>query len=431
MEIKRDYYLQKLIDKQDNGFVKVITGLRRCGKSYLLNKLFYDYLIKHKSDNAHIIRFAFDSAEDLELIGENLLEIEREKRKVQPEKFMAYIKKQVVDNNKYYLLLDEIQLLDCFESVLNGYLRKDNMDIYVTGSNAKLLSSDIITEFAGRGDKIELHPLSFSEYMSVYQGDIQSGFTEYMTYGGLPLVFLQKSKEAKIELLTDLFQEIYIRDIVKRNKLKNQIELEQLLDLVSSAVGSLSNPDKIRNSFHSLGNSKISTHTIKKYLDCLEDAFLIKTAKRYDLKGKAYIKTPLKYYMGDLGLRNARMNFRQLEYTHLMENVIYNAMISLGFQVDVGVVPIRNNNSEGIREAQLLEIDFVCNKGDRRYYIQSAYSLPDATKRAQEIRPYANLHDSFRKIILTRDYTEDYMDDNGIYTINVCRFLSEPLVFLS
>lgn len=431
MEIKRDFYLSKLIAKRENGFIKVITGLRRCGKSYLLNTIFYRYLLDHVTDASHIIRFAFDSADDLEQIGESLLEIEQQKRKVNPEKFLAFIRTQMTDSGMYYLLLDEIQLLDCFESVLNGYLRKDNMDVFVTGSNAKMLSSDIVTEFAGRGDKIELHPLSFSEFMSVYHGDVYNGFSEYMTYGGIPLVCLQKNKEDKVEILENLFSEIYIRDILKRNRLKNQLELEQLLDLISSAIGSLSNPEKIKNSFHSLGNSKITTGTIQKYLNCLEDAFLLHSAKRYDLKGKAYLKTPLKYYMADAGLRNARMHFRQLEYTHLMENTIYNELITLGFQVDVGVIPVRHKNPAGKREEQMLEIDFVCNKGDKRFYIQSAYSLPDENKRTQEIRPFISLHDSFRKIVLTRDYTEDFMDENGIMTVNVYSFLKNPMSYLS
>ena len=289
MEIKRDFYLDKLIKRKQNGLIKVITGIRRCGKSYLLNTLFYHHLISTGVDESHIIRFAFDSADDLYLIGENLINLEKRHKKADPEKFMAYIRSKITDSKMYYLLLDEVQLLGCFESVLNGYLRKDNMDIYVTGSNAKFLSKDIITEFAGRGDEIHMFPLSFSEFMSVYQGDKYEGLSQYMLYGGIPLVVLREDPTDKIALLKNLFSEIYVRDISKRNKVRNIGELEDLLNILSSSIGSLTNPEKLKNTFKTVKQSKITATTIKKYLNYFEDSFLLESAQRYDIKGKAYI----------------------------------------------------------------------------------------------------------------------------------------------
>lgn len=423
MEIKRDAYLSALIDRKENGLIKVITGIRRCGKSYLLNTIFYNYLISEGVADDHIIRFAFDSADDLELIGENLIKLERENKKVDPEKFMAYIRSQIKDGDMYYLLLDEVQMLDCFESVLNGYLRKDNMDVYVTGSNAKFLSSDIITEFAGRGDEIRMYPVSFSEFMTVYSGDKYEGLTQYMMYGGIPLVVLRQNENDKARTLQNLFDEIYIRDIVKRNRLKKQGELEDLLNILSSSIGSLTNPEKLKNTFRSVKNSRITTVTINKYLKCLEDAFLIESAQRYDIKGKAYIETPKKYYFSDLGLRNARINFRQFEQTHSMENVIYNELKMRGYNVDVGVVPIAERNEDGKVIRKQLEVDFVCNLGSKRYYIQSAYSLPNAEKKAQEVRPFRKIEDSFKKIIVTKDIVPATYDENGVFTINIYDFL--------
>ena len=337
MEIKRELYLQQLISRKGNGFIKVVTGIRRCGKSYLLNNIFYHYLLESGVDKEHIIRFAFDSADDLYLIGESLIALEKEKRKVDPEKFMSYIRSKMTDDNTYYLLLDEIQLLDCFEAVLNGYLRQDNMDVYVTGSNAKFLSKDIITEFAGRGDEIHMHPLSFAEFMSYYKGDKYEGLSEYMLYGGIPLVVLRENAQDKAKLLSNLFGEIYISDIVKRNKIRNIGELEDLLNILSSSIGSLTNPEKLKNTFKTVKKSKITAPTIKKYIDCFEDSFLIDSAERYDIKGRSYIETPKKYYFSDLGLRNARINFRQFEQTHTMENVIYNELCLRGYSVDVGI----------------------------------------------------------------------------------------------
>lgn len=368
-EIRRDFYLDKLIKRKNNGLIKVITGIRRCGKSYLLNNIFFHHLLDNSVDADHIIRFAFDSADDLYLIGESLIQIEKEKRGVDPEKFMEYIRSKVIDEGMYYLLLDEVQMLDCFEAVLNGYLRKDNMDIFVTGSNAKLLSKDIATEFAGRGD------------------------------------------------------EIYIQDITKRNRVKNIRELEDLLNILSSAIGSLTNPEKLKNTFKTVKKSKITANTIKKYLDYFEDSFLIESAQRFDIKGKAYIETPKKYYFSDLGLRNARINFRQFEQTYSMENVIYNELRMRGYSVDVGVIPIAEKDKDGKVKRKQLEIDFVCNLGSSRYYIQSAYSLPNEAKRTQEIRPFRKIDDSFKKIIITKDIVQPHYDEYGILTVNIYDFL--------
>lgn len=426
MEIRRDLYLNKLIKRKNNGLIKVVTGIRRCGKSYLLNNLFYNHLIESGVAADHIIRFAFDSADDLYLIGESLIQIEKEKRGVDPEKFMAYIRSQIVDNGMYYLLLDEIQLLDCFETVLNGYLRKDNMDVFVTGSNAKLLSKDIITQFAGRGDEVHMYPLSFAEFMTIYKGDKYAGLEEYMLYGGIPIVVLREDANEKASILENLFTEIYLRDITQRNRVKNIGELEDLLNILSSSIGSLTNPEKLKNTFKSVKKFKITSQTIKKYIDYFEDSFLIESALRYDIKGKSYIETPKKYYFSDLGLRNARINFRQFEPTHSMENVIYNELRMRGYNVDVGVVATTEKNQEGKIVRKQLEVDFVCNLGSSRYYIQSAYSLPDETKRTQEIRPFRKIDDSFKKIVITKDFVHPYYDDYGILTVNIYDFLLDP-----
>ncbi len=426
MEIRRDFYLNKLIKRKNNGLIKVITGIRRCGKSYLLNTIFYHHLLENGVDTDHIIRFAFDSADDLYLIGESLIQIEKEKRGVDPEKFMAYIRSKVVGDGMYYLLLDEIQMLDCFEAVLNGYLRKDNMDVFVTGSNAKLLSKDIVTEFAGRGDEVHMYPLSFAEFMTIYNGDKYMGLSEYMLYGGIPVVVLKDNADDKAITLQNLFREIYIQDILKRNRIKNINELEDLLNILSSAIGSLTNPEKLKNTFRTVNKSKINSNTIKKYLNYFEDSFLIESSHRYDIKGKSYIETPMKYYFSDLGLRNARINFRQFEQTHSMENVIYNELRMRGYNVDVGVVSVAERNEERKVIRKQLEVDFVCNLGSSRYYIQSAYSLPDEIKRAQEIRPFTRINDSFKKIVVTKDIVPTHYDENGILTINIYDFLLEP-----
>ena len=426
MEIGRDFYLEKLIKRKNNGLIKVVTGIRRCGKSFLLNNLFYHHLLESGVDTDHIIRFAFDSADDLHLIGESLIQMNKEKRGADPEKFTAYIRAKVANDGMYYLLLDEIQMLDCFEAVLNGYLRKENMDIFVTGSNAKLLSKDIATEFAGRGDEIHMYPLSFSEFMSVYHGDKYAGLSEYMLYGGIPLVVLRDNANDKAAALENLFGEIYIRDICRRNRVRNIGELEDLLNILSSAIGSLTNPEKLKNTFKTAKKSRITSATIQKYLTFFEDSFLIESAQRYDIRGKAYIETPKKYYFSDLGLRNARINFRQFEQTHSMENVIYNELRMRGYHVDVGVVPIAEKDAEGKVTRKQLEVDFVCNLGSSRYYIQSAYSLPDEAKRTQEIRPFRKIDDSFKKIIVTKDVVPPYYDEYGILTLNIYDFLLDP-----
>ena len=428
MEIRRDIYLNRLLKRKHNGLIKVITGIRRCGKSYLLNTIFYHHLLECGVEPEHIIRFAFDSGEDLHLIGENLIQMEKEKRGVDPEKFMAYVHSRIVDGGMYYLLLDEIQMLDCFEAVLNGYLRKENIDVYVTGSNARLLSKDIATEFAGRGDEIHMYPLSFAEFMTVYRGDRYMGLSEYMLYGGIPMIVLKEGIEEKSSALQNLFSEIYIRDITQRNKVKNIGELEELLDILSSSIGSLTNPEKLKNTFRSVKKSKITSATIKKYLDYFEDSFLINAAQRYDIKGKSYIETPKKYYFSDLGLRNARINFRQFEETHSMENVIYNELSMRGYNVDVGVVQIAERDQNGKVIRKQLEVDFVCNLGSSRYYIQSAYSLPDAAKRNQETKPLRKIDDSFKKIIITKDIIMPYYDDYGILTVSIYDFLLDPEV---
>ncbi|MBQ7502898.1 ATP-binding protein [bacterium] len=426
MEIQRGYYLDKLLSRRGNGLIKIITGVRRCGKSYLLNTIFYRYLISSGVPEDHIIRFAFDSADDLELIGEKLIEIYKQKRKADPEKFMAYIRAKLTGSGTYYLLLDEVQLLDSFEAVLNGYLRKDSLDVFVTGSSAQFLSSDIITEFSGRGDEIRMYPLSFSEFMSVYPGDRYQGLSAYMLYGGIPMVVLRENAADKAAMLERLFREIYISDIVLRHKVRNRSDLEDLLNVVSSSVGSLTNPEKLRNTFHSVKKSRISAATIKKYLDCFEDSFLLEAASRYDLKGKAYINSAQKYYFTDLGLRNARLSFRQNEPTHAMENLIYNELRRRGCRVDVGIVPISETNREGKLIRKQLEIDFVCSFGASRYYIQSAYSMPDAEKKAQEARPFRKIDDSFRKIIVTGDMVPTQYDEAGILTMNIYDFLLDP-----
>lgn len=426
MGIRRDFYLDKLIKRKGNGLIKVITGIRRCGKSYLLNTIFYQHLLDSGVRTDHIIRFAFDSADDLQLIGESPLQIEKEKRGVDPEKFMHYLSAKLVDDEQYYLLLDEVQLMDCFEAVLNGYLRKSNLDVFVTGSNAKFLSKDIITEFAGRGDEVHMYPLSFAEFMSVYDRDKYTGLAEYMLYGGIPLVVLRDNAQEKASALKNLFSEIYLRDIFKRYRIRNVGEIDELLNILSSAIGSLTNPEKLKNTFKSIKKSKITANTINKYIGYFEDSFLIQSAQRYDIRGKAYIETPKKYYFTDLGLRNARINFRQFEQTHSMENVIYNELCMRGYNVDVGVVQIAEKNSDGKVARKQLEVDFVCNLGSSRLYIQSVYSMPDEEKQKQEIRPFKNIDDSFKKIIVTKDIVLPYYDENGVLIVSIYDFLLDP-----
>lgn len=425
--IKRDYYLQELINRKHNSLIKVITGMRRCGKSYLLNIIFYDHLIKSGVSSDHIIRFAFDSADDLNKIGEDLLSISENNKKVDPKKFIEYINKQLKDSEVYYLLLDEVQNLGGFESVLNGYLRKSNLDIYVTGSNAKFLSKDVMTEFAGRGDEINMLPLSFAEFMTNFTREKSEGLQEYMTYGGLPFVTLLSTPEQKFAYLKNLFEETYLTDIKKRYKLrKNNAEIDELLNILSSSIGSFTNPTKLSNTFQSLKNKSITRNTIEKYIEYIKDSFLIDEARQYDIKGKKYINSPRKYYFSDLGLRNARINFRQLEESHSMENIIFNELKLRGFNVDIGIVEQRIKDNKGNEQRKKLEIDFVANKGYNRYYIQSALAMPTLKKEQQEQRSLIKINDSFKKIIITGGFTPQHYNDNGILIINIYDFLLNP-----
>lgn len=409
MEIKRDVYLNKLIRKKKNGLIKVVTGVRRCGKSYLLFHLFHNHLLEEGILKDHIIEIALDDHRNKELRNSDAM--------------LRYIEKKIQDKGDYYIILDEVQYMDEFEDVLNSLMHIPNIDIYVTGSNSKFLSSGVITEFRGRGDEVHMYPLSFAEFMTVYKGDKYMGLSEYMLYGGIPLVVLRDGANDKSMALQSLFGEIYIQDIVKRNHVKNIGELEDLLNILSSAIGFLTNPEKLKNIFRTVKKSKITANTIKKYLDYFEDSFLVESAKRYDIKGKAYIETPQKYYFSDLGLRNARINFRQFEQTHSIENVIYNELRMRGYSVDVRVVPIAEKDYNGTVTRKQLEVDFVCNLGSSRYYIQSAYTLSDEKKRTNEVRPFRKIDDSFKKIIITRDIVPPQYDEYGILTIIIYDFL--------
>lgn len=408
-EIKRDYYLEQLIKRTNNGLVKIVTGIRRCGKSYLLRTLFKKHLLENGVDNNHIIEMSFDLFESLEYRD--------------PKVFYPWAIDQIKDEEKYYFLLDEVQMMDEFVSVLNGLADKKNCDVFVTGSNAKFLSRDIATEFGGRGDEVHMYPLSFSEFMTVYNGNQYNGWNDYITYGGIPLVVLAETEEQKMILLDNLFKETYISDIVKRNKIRNIGEMEALLDVLSSAIGSLTNPNKLQKTFKSVNQSKITATTITKYIEYLEDAFLIEEASRYDIKGKSYIGTPVKYYFMDMGLRNSRINYRQMEVTHSMENVIYNELRMRGFSVDVGNLTVVENSKDGTTIKKQLEVDFICNKGSKKYYIQSAYILGTAEKMAQEIRPFLKINDSFKKIVITSDTPKPFYSEEGILMMNVFDFL--------
>lgn len=413
MEINRNRYLNTLLRKRNNGLIKIITGIRRCGKSYLLGTIFKNALIDEGVPENHILHMSLDSFENEKYLN--------------PKEFYTWATEKITDNKTYYFLLDEIQLMDRFESVLNGLNEKPNVEVYVTGSNAKFLSKDIATEFAGRGDEIHMYPLSFSEFKSVYNRDNQHALQEYMLWGGIPLVVLA-AEEDKAKLLKTLFDETYIRDIIIKHKIRNQRELEDLLNILSSSIGSLTNPEKLMNTFRTVKKSKITANTIAKYIEYCEDSFLIESAKRYDIKGKAYIETPQKYYFSDLGLRNVRLGFRQNEPTHIMENIIYNELKIRGFEIDIGVVPVIEKNEKAMSVKKQLEIDFICTMGMKKYYIQSAYSLPDSTKREQEIRPFIKSGDSFKKIVITNDITPPVYDDNGILTINFLDFLSNESI---
>ena len=409
MDIKRDYYLQKLIAKKHNGLIKVITGMRRCGKSYLLFTLFKKHLLESGVAEDHIVEIPFDSFES--------------KKYRDPEVLYPYVKEKLVDDQKYYILLDEVQLLGEFESVLNGFMRIPNVDVYVTGSNAKFLSKDIITEFRGRGDELHMNPLSFAEFMSVYDGNKYDGWNEYVLYGGLPPVVLLPTPEQKIELLKRLFDETYVNDIVGRHKIRNKDEFEELINILSSAIGSLTNPKKLADTFKAKKRIKLSVNTIKSYLDYLCDAFVVTRATRYDIKGKKYIDTPQKYYFSDVGLRNARINFRQIEENHTMENILFNELIARDFNVDVGLVVTREYDGSGNRQQKQLEVDFVCNKGAKRYYVQSAFAIPDEAKMQQESNSLLRIDDTFKKIIVVKDTPAPWYTDDGILVISVYDFL--------
>lgn len=409
MVIERNKYLQELVSCRHNGLVKIITGMRRCGKSFLLFRLFRRFLEDNGVANDHIVEMAFDDYAFKEFRN--------------PDKFYAYVKGRIIDDQPYYILLDEVQMLDEFEDVLNGLLHIPNADVYVTGSNAKFLSKDIITEFRGRGYQIHVSPLSFAEFMSVYEGDREDGWNEYLLYGGLPPVVLLKTEEEKVKLLDSLLAETYIIDVVNRNKIKNDSELNDLFKILASGIGGLTNPQRLSNTFQSVKNVSISPATIKKYIECLSDAFLLESCNRYDVKGRKYIGTPLKYYFSDLGIRNALLGFRQQEKTHLMENAVYNELCARGYSVDVGNVEVNTVDEKGTKVRRMLEVDFVCNRGYKRCYIQSVLSLPDREKMQQESASLLRIDDSFMKYVITGDRIKKYQNDDGIVIMNVLDFL--------
>ena len=425
MEIKRDKYLEMLQIRRHNGFIKVITGIRRCGKSYLMNDIFYEKLRQEGVDESHIIKFAFDSAEDLLLIGEDLQDLFINKKKVDPKKFMTFISQRMIDNDMYYLLLDEVQNLGCFEAVLNGYLRKKNMDVYVTGSNSKFLSSDVLTEFAGRGDEIHVLPLSFSEFYANYQDGLDYAFDDYMIYGGLPAVALMKTSEQKSSYLKTQLQNVYLKDLVERNNLNSDENIGELLDIIASGISSLTNPTKLANTFKSIKNTSLSALTIDRYITYMQQAFILSKVNKYDVKGKKYINTPYKIYFEDVGLCNARLDFRQIEETHLMENIIYNELRYRGYNVDVGFVETREN-IDGTLKRKQLEIDFVANQGNKRYYIQSAYDIPNEEKMKQETKSLDNIDDSFKKIIVVMNSIKPRRNEKGYLIVGLKEFLLDP-----
>ena len=409
MDIKRDKYLNDLINRMHNGMIKVVTGIRRCGKSYLLFHIFKNYLLEKGIPESHMIMIELDQRKN--------------KKYRDPDAILDYIESRISDDEPYYIILDEVQMLNEFEEVLNSLLHISNVDVYVTGSNSKFLSKDVITEFRGRGDEIHIYPLTFKEFMEAYEGDIYHGWAEYVVYGGLPLTVMMKTEEQKIHYLTNLFQETYLKDIMERHRIEKTQELEDLVNILASAIGSLTNPPKIEATFKSVIQSAISLNTIRQYLEYLEDAFIINKANRYDVKGRKYIGTPLKYYFEDVGLRNARLGFRQIEETHLMENIIYNELRSRGYSVDVGMVEKRGKDAEGKEYKNQLEIDFVANLGSKRYYVQSAFSLPTEEKLIQEKASLINVNDSFKKIIVVKDVVNVTRDEAGITTMSIYDFL--------
>ena len=403
-EIKRDLYLNKIINRRENGLIKIITGIRRCGKSYLLDPLFKNYLLADGVKEDHIIKLELDRVENEKYRDSKALN--------------EYIRSLIKDKDMYYVILDEIQLVKGFEFVLNGLLYEKNIDVYVTGSNSKFLSSDIITEFRGRGEQIKVNPLSFAEFLSEFNGDKYEAWNEYVTYGGMPLILSKKNDEEKSQYLKELFEQTYIKDIVERNNIQRIDILDSLINMLASSVGSLTNPQKIFDTFKSKGEKELSLNTINSYIADIEDSFIVNKSTRYDIKGKKYIQTPQKYYFSDIGLRNARLNFRQQEENYLMENIIYNELLIRGYNVDVGVVEVRE---EGKRKQ--LEVDFVCNLGNKRYYIQSALNLDTKEKTIQESRSLNNIGDSFKKIIVVKDNIKLWRTDDGIVIMGIQEFL--------
>ena len=411
MVIKRDYYLNKLIQHKKNGLVKIITGVRRCGKSYLLFKLFRDHLLESGIKGDHIISVALDDYGNKQLLD--------------PDELYRYVKSRIVDDEDHYILLDEIQLVKDFESVVNGFLHIPNADVYVTGSNSKFLSSDVVTEFRGRGDEIRIFPLNFSEFYSAYGGDFNDAWLMFCNYGGMPLCLSMQTQADKAKYLANLFEATYLADIINRNKLRGNVEINELTDILASSIGSLTNPLKLSNTFASTKSVKLSANTISAYLGYLQDAFLIEKALRYDIKGKRYINTPAKYYFVDMGLRNTRLAFRQQEYTHIMENVIYNELRSRGYSVDVGVVEAVSKESDAwVRKP--LEVDFVVNLGNRRYYIQSAYDIPSEEKIRQEQASLLAINDAFRKIVIVNRPILSGYNEQGILMLSLSDFLLDP-----
>lgn len=409
MEIKRNKYIEQLKIRKNNGMIKVITGIRRCGKSFLLFVLFKKYLLENGVDSEHIIEIVLDGIENEELRD--------------PQKCYQYIKAAVKDEKRYYLLLDEVQFMPRFEEVLNSLLRISNIDVYVTGSNSKFLSSDIVTEFRGRGDEIRIYPLSFEEFYSAYDGDYDEAWNEYMVYGGLPQVVQFSTERQKAEYLKNIFTNVYIKDVVERNRIQNVDEIGTLVDILASAIGAPTNPTKISNTFTSERGYCYSNKTISNHIDYLEQAFLISKASRYDIKGRKYVGANLKYYFTDVGLRNARLNFRQQEPTHIMENIVYNELLVRGYNVDVGVVCVYAKNNEGKRIHKQLEVDFVVNQGSQRYYIQVAYDMASEEKQEQELNSLRNIPDSFKKIVVVNGTTRPWRNEEGFVIMGMKYFL--------
>ena len=409
MEIKRDNYLNQLIMRKDNGMIKVITGIRRCGKSFLLFTIFKHYLLENGVDGEHIIEIALDGIENEELRD--------------PKVCYKYIKAMMHDEQKYYLFLDEVQFMPRFEEVLNSLLRINNIDVYVTGSNSKFLSSDIVTEFRGRGDEVRIYPLSFAEFYSVYQGDYDEAWEEYMIYGGLPQVVQFQDERQKAEYLKNIFANVYLKDVIERNKIQNIDELGTLVDILASAIGAPTNPTKISNTFAGERQSRYSHKTIANHIDFLAEAFLISKASRYDIKGRRYIGANLKYYFTDIGLRNARLNFRQQETTHIMENIVYNELLIRGYNVDVGIVDAYAKDKTGKTIRKQLEVDFVVNQGSQRYYIQVAYDMTSEEKQSQEFNSLRNIPDSFKKIVIVNGTKKPWRNDEGFVIMGMKYFL--------